>query len=89
MNQTSNPTCDLTLSLACVGTPTDGGWIPGVGLPEEHLGHVGHRYIDVETGHIYGPKTRDGWPQIHTHTLNLGSVSGEYAALLAQVPVLR
>lgn len=79
---------DLTLHLVSVGGNSDGGWIPGNGYPNPQVGRVGQRYVDVLTGHIYGPKTRNGWPAEHTHTLNLGNVAGEFTNMLSRVPAL-
>ncbi|MES8537194.1 hypothetical protein U6X77_12345, partial [Cutibacterium acnes] len=79
---------DLTLHLVSVGGNSDGGWIPGNGYPNPQVGRVGQRYVDVRTGHIYGPKSRDGWPAEYTHTLNLGNVTGEFANKLSRVPAL-
>ena len=79
---------DLTLHMVSVGGNSDGGWIPGNGYPAPEAGRVGQRYVDVQTGHIYGPKTRTGWPAEYTHTLNLGNVAGEFANMLSRVPKL-
>ena len=79
---------DLTLHLVSVGGNSDGGWIPGNGFPNPQIGRIGQRYVDVQTGHVYGPKTRDGWPAEYTHTLNLGNVAGEFANMLSRVPKL-
>ena len=88
MNHVAKTPFDLTLHLVSVGGNSDGGWIPGNGFPNPQAGRVGQRYVDVQTGHIYGPKTRDGWPAEYTHTLNLGNVAGEFANMLSRVPAL-
>lgn len=88
MNHVAKTPFDLTLHLVSVGGNSDGGWIPGNGYPTPQIGRVGQRYVDVQTGHIYGPKTRDGWPTEYTHTLNLGNVAGEFANMLSRVPAL-
>lgn len=88
MSHVAKTPFDLTLHLVSVGGNSDGGWIPGNGYPNPQIGRVGQRYVDVQTGHIYGPKTRDGWPTEHTHSLNLGNVAGEFANMLSRVPAL-
>ena len=88
MSHVAKTPFDLTLHLVSVGGNSDGGWIPGNGHPNPQIGRVGQRYVDVQTGHIYGPKTRDGWPAEYTHTLNLGNVAGEFANMLSRVPAL-
>ena len=88
MSHVAKTPFDLTLHLVSVGGNSDGGWIPGNGYPAPEAGRVGQRYVDVQTGHIYGPKTRTGWPAEYTHTLNLGNVAGEFANMLSRVPKL-
>ena len=88
MSHVAKTPFDLTLHLVSVGGNSDGGWIPGNGYPNPQVGRVGQRYVDVQTGHIYGPKSRDGWPAEYTHTLNLGNVAGEFANMLSRVPAL-
>ena len=88
MNHVAKTPFDLTLHLVSVGGNSDGGWIPGNGFPNPQIGRVGQRYVDVQTGHIYGPKTRDGWSADSAHTLNLGNVAGEFANMLSRVPKL-
>ena len=88
MSHVAKTPFDLTLHLVSVGGNSDGGWIPGNGYPNPQVGRIGQRYVDVQTGHVYGPKTRDGWPAKYTHTLNLGNVAGEFANMLSRVPAL-
>lgn len=88
MSHVAKTPFDLTLHMVSVGGNSDGGWIPGNGYPAPEAGRVGQRYVDVQTGHIYGPKTRTGWPAEYTHTLNLGNVAGEFANMLSRVPKL-
>ena len=88
MSHVAKTPFDLTLHMVSVGGNSDGGWIPGNGYPAPEAGRVGQRYVDVQTGHIYGPKTRTGWPAEFTHTLNLGNVAGEFANMLSRVPKL-
>ena len=88
MSHVSKTPFDLTLHLVSIGGNSDGGWIPGNGYPNPQVGRIGQRYVDVQTGHIYGPKSRDGWPAEYTHTLNLGNVAGEFANMLSRVPAL-
>ena len=88
MSHVAKTPFDLTLHMVSVGGNSDGGWIPGNGYPAPEAGRVGQRYVDVQTGHIYGPKTRTGWPAEFTHTLNLGNVAGEFANMLSRVPTL-
>ena len=88
MSHVAKTPFDLTLHLVSVGGNSDGGWIPGNGYPNPQVGRIGQRYVDVQTGHVYGPKTRDGWPAKYTHTLNLGNVAGEFANILSRVPAL-
>lgn len=88
MSHVAKTPFDLTLHLVSVGGNSDGGWIPGNGFPNSQVGRIGQRYVDVQSGHVYGPKTRDGWPAEHTHTLNLGNVAGEFANMLSRVPAL-
>ena len=88
MSHVAKTPFDLTLHLVSVGGNSDGGWIPGNGYPNPQVGRVGQRYVDVQTGHIYGPKTRNGWPTEYTHSLNLGNVAGEFANMLSRVPAL-
>ena len=88
MSHVAKTPFDLTLHLVSVGGNSDGGWIPGNGFPNPQVGRIGQRYVDVQSGHIYGPKTRDGWPTEYTHTLNLGNVAGEFANMLSRVPKL-
>lgn len=88
MSHVAKTPFDLTLHLVSVGGNSDGGWIPGNGYPNPQIGRIGQRYVDVQSGHIYGPKTRDGWPTEYTHTLNLGNVAGEFANMLSRVPAL-
>lgn len=88
MSHVSKTPFDLTLHLVSTGGNSDGGWIPGNGYPNPQVGRIGQRYVDVQTGRIYGPKTRDGWPAEYTHTLNLGNVAGEFANMLSRVPAL-
>lgn len=88
MSHVSKTPFDLTMHLVSVGGNSDGGWIPGNGFPNPQVGRIGQRYVDVQSGHVYGPKTRDGWPSEHTHTLNLGNVAGEFANMLSRVPAL-
>ena len=88
MTHVNKTPLDLTLHLVSVGGNSDGGWVPGDGYPNPQIGRVGQRYVDVQTGHIYGPKTRDGWPQDPTHTLNLGNIAGQFANILSRVPAL-
>lgn len=88
MSHVAKTPFDLTLHLVSVGGNSDGGWIPGNGYPNPQVGRIGQRYVDVQTGHVYGPKTRDGWPAEYTHTLNLGNVAGEFANMLSRVPKL-
>ena len=88
MSHVAKTPFDLTLHLVSVGGNSDGGWIPGNGYPNPQVGRIGQRYVDVQTGHVYGPKTRDGWPAEYTHTLNLGNVAGEFANMLSRVPAL-
>ena len=59
----ANSALDLTMHLINMGGNSDGGWIPGNGLPTSQIGIVGNRYVDVQTGNVYGPKTRTGWPE--------------------------
>lgn len=84
----ANSALDLTMHLINMGGNSDGGWIPGNGLPTSQIGIVGNRYVDVQTGDVYGPKTRTGWPEEASYTLNLGNVTGEFANMLARVPAL-
>lgn len=79
---------DLTLRFVAVGGNSDGGWLPGNGTPPPEYGGVGNRYVDVQTGNIYGPKTASGWPATPAFTLNLGNVAGEFANVLSRVPKL-
>ena len=88
MSHVSKTPFDLTLHLVSIGGNSDGGWIPGNGYPNPQVGRIGQRYVDVQTGHIYGPKSRNGWPAEYTHTLNLGNVAGEFANMLSRVPAL-
>lgn len=88
MSHVAKTPFDLTLHLVSAGGNSDGGWIPGNGHPNPQVGRIGQRYVDVQTGHIYGPKSRDGWPVEPTHTLNLGNVAGEFANMLSRVPAL-
>lgn len=88
MSHISKTPFDLTLHLVSIGGNSDGGWIPGNGYPNPQVGRIGQRYVDVQTGHIYGPKSRNGWPAEYTHTLNLGNVAGEFANMLSRVPAL-
>lgn len=88
MSHVAKTPFDLTLHLVSVGGNSDGGWIPGNGYPAPEAGRIGQRYVDVQTGHIYGPKTRTGWPAEFTHTLNLGNVAGEFANMLSRFPKL-
>lgn len=88
MSHVAKTPFDLTLHMVSVGGNSDGGWIPGNGYPAPEAGRVGQRYVDVQSGHIYGPKTRTGWPAEYTHTLNLGNVAGEFANMLSRVPKL-
>lgn len=88
MSHVAKTPFDLTLHLVSVGGNSDGGWIPGNGHPNPQVGRIGQRYVDVQTGHIYGPKSRDGWPAEPTHTLNLGNVAGEFVNMLSRVPAL-
>ena len=88
MSHVAKTPFDLTLHMVSVGGNSDGGWVPGNGYPAPEAGRVGQRYVDVQTGHIYGPKTRTGWPAEFTHTLNLGNVAGEFANMLSRVPKL-
>lgn len=88
MSHVAKTPFDLTLHLVSVGGNSDGGWIPGNGYPNPQVGRIGQRYVDVQTGHVYGPKTRTGWPAEYTHTLNLGNVAGEFANMLSRVPKL-
>ena len=88
MSHVAKTPFDLTLHMVSVGGNSDGGWIPGNGYPAPEAGRVGQRYVDVQSGHVYGPKTRDGWPAEYTHTLNLGNVAGEFANMLSRVPKL-
>lgn len=80
MTSEANTSCDLLERMGCTPSTSDGGWIPGYGPPNPQLGLVGHRYVDVHTGRIYGPKTQDGWPLIHSHTLVLGSLDADLLA---------
>ena len=88
MTHVNKTPLDLTLHLVSVGGNSDGGWVPGDGYPNPQVGRVGQRYVDVQTGHIYGPKTRDGWPQDPAYTLNLGNIAGQFANILSRVPAL-
>lgn len=88
MSHVSKTPFDLTMHLVSVGGNSDGGWIPGNGFPNPQVGRIGQRYVDVQSGHVYGPKTRSGWPADPTHTLNLGNVAGEFANMLSRVPAL-
>ena len=84
-NITTTPQ-ELTLYLVNSGATSGGGWVPGNGYPTNDIGRVGQRFIDVQTGRIYGPKTRSGWPAEYTHTLNLGNVTGEFSNLFSRIP---
>lgn len=88
MSHVAKTPFDLTLHLVSIGGNSDGGWIPGNGYPNPQVGRIGQRYVDVQTGHIYGPKSRNGWPAEYTHTLNLSNVAGEFANMLSRVPAL-